>query len=1005
MDNIMKHDFNWLQNPEVFAVNRMAPHSDHKYFATMEEAKTSHCGLKKSLNGVWQFAYAKNIQLAPVEFYKNDYDTTSWGSIQVPGHIELQGYDKPQYVNTMYPWDGHEKLVPPQIPSIYNPVGSYVTDFEIPEGWENRPLYISFQGVESAFYVWLNGEFVGYSEDSFTPAEFDLTKFVKEGKNKLAVMVVKWSSGSWLEDQDFWRFSGIFREVYLYTVPKTHIRDLRVVTDLDADYKDASLKVDLEVVGNLSCEIELLLKDSKGQCVTSIVRDAAEQVHFEEDITTPHLWSAESPYLYEMILLVKEKVSHEIIEVVSQKVGFRKFEMKDKIMCLNGKRIVFNGVNRHEFSAHHGRSITKEEMLWDVKTMKRYNINAVRTSHYPNQTYFYELCDEYGLYLIDETNLESHGTWLKMGAVKPDYVVPGSRPEWEGATLDRASSMLERDKNHPSILIWSCGNESFGGENIYKMSQYFRKTDATRLVQYEGIFQDRSYNDTSDVESQMYPRTWDIEKYLLDNPQKPFICCEYTHAMGNSNGGMDRYVALTEKYPMYQGGFIWDFIDQGLLTTTKYGEKYLAYGGDFGDRPTDYNFCVNGIIFADRKVSPKMQEVKYNYQMFGIEVAANHATITNKHLFVGTEDYMLCFEVLKDGKVYDKGKLIIDIPAGETREVRLPIKEMKAAGEYVITVKLCLKEDTLWANSGHEVAFGQMIYTVSGETNPAIKEKVTVADCDVNFGVRGEHFHVIYSKSYGGMISYKYKGKECIDEMPMPNFWHAPTDNDRGNKMAYRYAQWKIASLYPTVKNTKTSWDEKKAVITYLYELPTVPVSTCEVTYTTYGNGEVQVEMKYEGVEGLSEMPEFGMMMKVPNEYDHVTWYGYGPDENYCDRKMGARLGVFENKVIDNLTPYVIPQECGNKTGVRWAKVTDDKGNGLLIKSDEMEFSALPYTPHELENASHHYELSKPMHTVLKMSLRHMGIGGDDSWGACTLDEYLVPSHETMYFKWRMKAI
>lgn len=1005
MGNMMKHDLSWLQNPEVFEVNRMAPHSDHKYFTTMHDARANNCSFKKSLNGVWKFAYAKNIQAAPVDFYKIDYDTKSWGSIQVPGHIELQGYDKPQYVNTMYPWDGHEKLVPPEIPSIYNPVGSYVTEFEVPKGWENKPLYISFQGVESAFYVWLNGEFVGYSEDSFTPAEFDLTQVAKAGKNKLAVMVVKWSSGSWLEDQDFWRFSGIFREVYLYTVPKSHISDLRVVTDLDGIYQNATLKVDLKVEGNLFCEVELMLEDRQGQCITSAVKESAANMQFEEEVVAPYLWSAESPYLYDMTLLVKEKESGEVIEVVTQKVGFRKFELKDKIMCLNGKRIVFNGINRHEFSCHNGRCVSKEEMLWDVQTMKRYNINAVRTCHYPNQTYFYELCDEYGLYLIDEANLESHGTWQKMGAVKPEHVVPGSRPEWKGATLDRAKSMLERDKNHPSILIWSCGNESFGGENIYKMSQYFRANDKTRLVQYEGVFHDRSFNETSDVESQMYPRTWDIEKYLLDNPKKPFICCEYTHAMGNSNGGMDRYVALTEKYPMYQGGFIWDFIDQGLLTETKYGKKYLAYGGDFGDRPTDYNFCVNGIVFADRKVSPKMQEVKYNYQMFHIEVFKNQVTITNKHLFIGTENYRLYFEVLKCGKLYDEGTLEIDIPAGEAKQIDLPLEEITAPGEYAITVKLCLKEDTLWAKRGHEVAFGQMVYKVQEEAQSMTSEKVTVADCDVNFGVRGEHFHIIYSKSYGGMISYKYKGKECISAMPMPNFWRAPTDNDKGNKMAHRYAQWKIASLYPIVKDIKTSWDEKQAIITYIYELPTVPVATCQVTYTTYGDGEVQVEMKYEGTLGLSEMPEFGMLMKVPNTYNHVTWYGYGPDENYSDRRQGARLGVFKNKVIDNVSPYVIPQECGNKTGVRWAKITDDRGEGILIKSDEMEFSALPYTPHELENAAHHYELPKSMHTVLKMSLRQMGIGGDDSWGACTLDEYLIPSHENMSFKWSMKAI
>lgn len=1004
MNKTTCYDLEWLQNPTVFAVNRLPHHSDHKYFAVNDEVAKNKSSFTESLNGIWKFSYAKNLNSTYKEFYQESYDAKNWNDIKVPGHIEMQGYDKPQYVNTMYPWDGHEVINPPQIPTIYNPVGSYVKYFEVPKAWGSSPVYISFQGVESAFYVWLNGEFVGYSEDSFTPAEFDLTPFIKDGENKLAVMVIKWSSGSWLEDQDFWRFSGIFRDVYLYTVPQTHVVDLFVQTQLDEAYCHGELKLDIAIAGDLNSYLEVSLQNAEGIEIESFSAACEEKLVLSHGISNVALWSSESPYLYEMIIKVMNKETREVVEVISQKVGFRKFEMINCIMHLNGKRIVFNGVNRHEFSCHHGRCVTLEEMLWDVKNMKQYNINAVRTSHYPNQSVFYDLCDEYGLYVIDEANLESHGTWQTIGTLKPEFIVPDSKPEWCEAVIDRAAAMLERDKNHPSILIWSCGNESYGGENIYKMSEYYRAKDSTRLVHYEGVFNDRRFNDSSDMESQMYTKVPQIKEYLENDPKKPFICCEYTHAMGNSNGAMHKYIELTENYPMYQGGFIWDYIDQAILTKDQYGKEYLAFGGDFGDKPTDYNFCVNGIIFADRRVSPKMQEVKFNYQAFKLNVDQTTVQITNKNLFVGTEGYSLNYEVLKDGVVMEQGNLLVDVPAGETKTIELPIHEQTIPAEYAVSVALVLKENTLWAKSGHEVAFGQYSYKVENH-KPVNKPGVIVVDGDNNFGVRGDNFHAIYSKPYGGLTSYKYMGKELISAIPMPNFWHAPTDNDRGNKMAYRCAPWKVAGLYAKVIDIKTSYDELSASITYAYSLATTPKTVCKVTYTTYGDGEISVELDYQGVSGLPEMPDFGLLFKVPSQYNKVSWYGYGPEENYSDRRHGARLGIFTNEVKDNMTGYVIPQECGNKTGVRWAEVVNESGSGIKITSEKMEFCALPYTPHEIENAYHHYELPPVHHTVLKASLKHMGIGGDDSWGACTHEEYLIPSHEDMKFRLSIKGI
>ena len=781
-------------------------------------------------------------------------------------------------------------------------------------------------------------------------------------------MVVKFSSGSWLEDQDFWRFSGIFRDVYLYTVPKTHIDDIFVHTNLKDDYKNCDLKIDIKIKGELGSKIKATLVDNENNSVANFKEEINDyNLSLNKELKDIKLWSAEEPNLYNLIIEVikNNEQEDEVLEVITEKIGFRSFEMINNIMHINGKRIIFKGVNRHEFSCYTGRSISKDEMLWDVKTMKKNNINAVRTSHYPNESYFYELCDEYGLYVIDETNLESHGIWQKMGEINPENVVPGSKEEWRECVIDRAKSMLERDKNHPSILIWSCGNESFGGKNIYLMAEYFRKTDNSRLVHYEGIFNDRSYNESSDMESRMYAKVKDIEEYLNNNPNKPFILCEYTHAMGNSNGGMHRYIDLEDKYPLYQGGFIWDFIDQGLMTKDINGKNYLAFGGDFGDRPTDYNFCVNGIIYADRKESPKMQEVKFNYQ-----------------------------------------NIRINVEPGNEIELMLPIEKDENPGVYTVDVRATLSEDNLWADKGFELAFGQDSYYIKNIQDKELKlNNIVVSDCDVNFGVRGLDFEAIYSKNCGGMISYKYNGKEFIETIPKPNFWHAPTDNDRGNSMPYNCAMWKIASLYARVIDINISYDEYEAKITYTYSLPTVPESKCDVTYITIADGSVKVKMNYKAVDNLPNMLDFGMIFKMPSKYENLTWFGRGEQENYCDRNKGARLGIHSNKVIDNVSQYVIPQECGNKTDVKWAKITDNFGNGLLVSGDNFEFSALPYTPHELENAYHHYELPQVHYTVIRTSLMNIGVGGDDSWGAMPYEEYLIPSNNDMSFEFTIKGI
>ncbi|MGL6120641.1 MAG: glycoside hydrolase family 2 TIM barrel-domain containing protein, partial [Fusobacteriaceae bacterium] len=820
-------------------------------------------------------------------------------------------------------------------------------------------------------------------------------------ENTLAVEVYKWCSGSWLEDQDFWRLSGIFRDVYLYTLPIVHLRDLKVTTELTEDFSSCGVvnKLKLKYNDKKNIRIKKEIFDKENNLLSSIELETTdEMVEFTMDLKNPKLWSAENPYLYTSYIYITDVATNELIEVIPGKIGVRKFEIKEKIMLINGKRIVFKGVNRHEFSCYNGRVVSEEEMLWDIKFLKANNFNSVRTSHYPNVSRWYELCDEYGLYVIDEANIESHGTWQKMGACKPDFVVPDGKSEWLMTVLDRGKSMLERDKNHPSIIIWSCGNEAYGGENLYKLSQYFRESDPTRVVHYEGIFWDRRYNDTSDMESRMYAKVTDIEEFLNNNPTKPFINCEYSHAMGNSNGGLHKYTELEEKYPMYQGGFIWDYIDQAIMTKDKNGNEYLAFGGDFDDRPTDYNFCVNGLVYGDRKPSPKMQEVKGLFSDYKIFPNKNSVVIKNRSLFTDINSYNTIYRVLKDGiEIFNK-TTVLNLKPLNDGEFKLEIPEFKMSGEYLVEVTLNLKESRNYALMGHEVAFGQYIYKIEEITKTLENKDFKVEDCDVNIGVKGEGFHHIFSKGYGSIISMRYLEKEYIKAPIMPNFWRALTDNDKGNKLGYRAAQWKIASLYAKHSSVTLEEAENKALVTYVYDLPTVPASQCTVEYAVECTGKIVVTMKYSGYKGLAEMPVYGTTFKIPMEYNQIEFYGNGPEESYIDRKHGAKLGTFKRDIKDELSQYVIPQECGNHTDVRWFTITDKSGMGLKITSENMEFSALPYTAHELESAYHHADLPKVNYTVLNINKIQMGVGGDDSWGATTHEEYLINSEKALEF-------
>lgn len=981
-------DVKWLSDVSIYQVNRLPAHSDHTYYETKEQAREGGpMKWRHSLNGSWKFHYAANVQSRPQSFYRTDMDCSGWGTIQVPGHIQLQGYGNPQYVNTMYPWDGLSAVRPPEIPEDHNPVGSYVKTFTVPENMKNKPLFVSFQGVESAFYVWLNGEFIGYSEDSFTPAEFDLAPFVTDGENKLAVEVYQRSTGSWLEDQDFWRFSGIFRDVYLYTVPDGHVADIKVETDLDESLQAASLHVQ----AGTKAGIHLVLEDEDGR----IIAEGTSPLKVEH----PHLWSAESPYLYRLFVEVRNE-DGSVIEVIPQNVGFRRFEMKNRIMHLNGKRIVFKGVNRHEFNCRSGRAVTREDMIWDIQTMKQNNINAVRTSHYPNQTEWYNLCDEYGLYVIDEMNLETHGSWQKMGKVDTEWTIPGNKPEWQDIVLDRAKSMYERDKNHPSILIWSCGNESHAGEVILQASRYFKERDSSRLVHYEGVFYDRAYDETSDMESRMYAKPADIEAYLQNDPQKPYISCEYMHAMGNSLGGMYKYTDLEDRYPMYQGGFIWDFIDQSLLKNDRFGKVFLAYGGDFGDRPTDYNFCGNGIVTADRKLSPKMQEVKFLYQNIELLPDQKGVLVKNNQLFEGTAAFELAWSLLQNGLVKQTGIMDLDVEPLSERYIAIDFPSAEEPGEYAIHVSVQLKKSTVWADAGHEIAFGEYIYGVK-ESSQEPSGSVTVIKGDVTIGVHGEHFRVLFSKASGTLVSLQYGGKEMIEAPPYPLFWRAMTDNDKGNQFAFASGGWYTSSLFRKCTSVELASSQNAATIVFKYALPIDQSVQAAVTYTVHADGSIHVNNEYKGAANLPDMPIHALSFKTAADYCKLDWYAMGPDENYEDRAKGARLCRFQNEAADNVAAYLVPQESGARTGVRFVKIADEHQNGLEIHyvNEPLTCTISPYTAFELENAAHPYELPPVHYTVVTIAGRQMGVGGDDSWGAPVHEEHRIQSQEDRAFE------
>lgn len=1015
----MKSKLQWLEEPAVFEVNREKAHSDHMFYESYEEMQKYPQGKwRQSLNGTWDFFYAECPQERIADFYEVDCEMTDADTIEVPGHIQLQGYGRCQYVNVNYPWDGVEEIRPPQIPQNHNAVGSYVRYFDVGDEWLEKEVYLSFQGVETAFYVWLNGEFVGYSEDSFTPSEFCITPYLKKEHNKLAVEVYQRSTASWLEDQDFWRFSGIFREVYLYAVPVAHVRDLSVTADYNPNSGEGVLGVACELSfrkEGAAEAVKCVLKDKEGNIVLNREQPiCALNWNIEEKISAVAPWSAEQPTLYTLYLEVLG-ADGEIIEIAKTRIGFRKFEKRDGVLYLNGKRLVFKGVNRHEFSAERGRAISEEEMLYDIRLFKKSNINAVRTSHYPNQSRWYELCDEYGIYVIDETNLETHGTWALRTCIDSTWNVPASLPEWRENVLDRAASMYERDKNHASILFWSCGNESYCGENIAAMAAYFREKDSRRLVHYEGVFHNPLYHSMPDVESRMYEKVKDIEDYLKENPKRPFILCEYMHAMGNSVGGMKHYIDLTERYPNFQGGFIWDYIDQALYRINDDGKKVLAVGGDFGDRPSDYGFCTDGIVYANRVPSPKMQDVKALYANIRMHIEGDLLIVENQNLFISTEYLRFEVRLEREGEVLTSNEYSLNVPAGESGHVEISREMPEEAGEYVYHVIARLVEDTDWAEKGHEVAFSQEIFVVkedelrAPEVQSVDKSQSRIVEGDACSGVYGQNFSMMFDLRLGGVSSLIYDGIEYVSRVPSVSFWRATTDNDCGAGYPFEAAQWAIAGKYARYRGDLLRQERGEDYISlcFSYETPSHPSFIYEVTYQAYLDGRLEICAEYPGVSGMSDMPVFALDWQTRKALKNFTYYGMGPEENYSDRAEGARLGKFESTIQDNLTGYLNPQECGNRTGVRYVELWDEKGRGVHLSclEEPFEMSILPYSVTELEHANCQEELGEPTNTWIRIAAAQMGVGGDDSWGAPVHDEYRLPAEKPRTLSFVIKAL
>ena len=1000
------------ENPEMIGRNKEPAHCTLIPYPDVGAALT---GVREasvfyqSLNGKWKFNWVPRPDDRPKDFYRLDYDISNWAEIPVPSNWQLQGYGKPIYLNARYPFSPEEPN-PPCIPHDNNPVGSYRREFTIPDSWVGQQVFIHFDGVKSAFYIWVNGREVGYSEDSMTPAEFNITKYLREGTNVLAVEVYRWSDGSYLEDQDMWRLSGIYRDVYLFSTPAVHIFDFFVRTELDEEYEDATVMIRPKI-SNFTDEelegwvVEARLYDLENQPIfsappteqVSVImkkwygsqRSGVEYGLLCGEVDNPRKWSAEQPNLYTLVLSLKD-AEGKTIEAESCKVGFREVELKDGQLFINGQAVLLCGVNRHEHDPDYGRAVPVSRMLEDIKLMKQNNINAVRTSHYPNHPKWYELCDRYGIYLIDEANLETHGVQGLLA----------NNPSWHCAFVERAIRMVERDKNHPSVIFWSLGNESGCGPNHSAMAGWVHDYDPSRPVHYEGAQGDPTDPAYVDVISRMYPRVQHIVDLATNEiDDRPVVMCEYAHAMGNSVGNLKEYWDGIRSTRRLIGGFIWDWVDQGLRKYSKDGKEYWAYGGDFGDKPNDGNFCCNGLVFPDRQVPPKLWEVKKVYQNIAVEaedLLSGTVRIRNRYSFINLKEFDVRWRLSEDGRVVDEGALSeLDVAPGESKLVTIPFNqpELTAGAEYWLRVSFHLRDDTEWASKGYEVAWEQMKVPYEVLPKPVMTladmPDLKLIDSSDSVMLSGESFSVMFGRKSGTIESLVYSGKEFLAEKiretasPVLNTYRSYTDNDRNIFEDWTFHNiWREAGLNQLQRKVQNF--EVKVLGPKVVQV-TIDV-ICEgkggcgfehhCIYTVFGNGCIGLKNRVEPFGNLPTLPRLGLLMRVSGDYENFIWYGRGPYENYPDRKTSADVGIYRSTVAEQFVPYVRPQETGNKEDVRWSALTDTSGAGLMVVADDLlAVTALHYTAEDLDAARHPYELTPRREVILCVDYKQRGLG------------------------------
>ncbi|WP_282160498.1 glycoside hydrolase family 2 TIM barrel-domain containing protein [Ulvibacterium marinum] len=1023
------------EDPEIFQINREEPTASFYRYESIDGALQNqsweNSPLYRSLNGTWDFYWAKNPQARPQNFYEKGFNISGWDTIVVPSNWEIQGHGIPVYTNVTYMFPPN----PPYITHETNPVGSYKRDFEIPQNWEGKDIYLHFEGVSGAMYVWVNGRKVGYNEGSKTPAAFNITDYVVLGENSVAVQVLRWSDASYLEDQDFWRLSGMNRDVYLYATNKTTIKDFKIIADLENGYTDGLFQLSVEISnpGNQELEIKLLDNDtpifSSSKKVNS--KKDVSSINFEQRLPDIQTWNAEKPYLYTLLLKLKD-ADGTLMEAVSFKTGFRNIEIKDNQFLVNGKPVLIKGANLHDHNDVTGHVVTEDLTLKDLTLMKQNNLNAIRCSHYPKNPHFYRMCDQYGFYVIDEANIEIHG----MGATnqglddneEAQAIHPAYLPQWKAMHLDRTKRMFERDKNFTSIVTWSLGNEAGNGQNFFATYAWLKSNDTTRPVQYEGA---TAYENT-DIQAPMYMRIPDMIAYAEDSPERPLIQCEYAHAMGNSLGNLQDYWDVIEKYDVLQGGFIWDWVDQGLLAKTESGQAYWAYGGDLGgqDLQNDANFCLNGVVNPDRSPQPLLHELKkvYQYINFRVEDArSGRLKISNRYDFTNLNEFNFSWELMEGGTKVVTGNLPeISLDPSESMMLNIDLPKLgNNEAEYLLNVYAKTKTKAALVPKNHLVAYEQ--FSISDYTPEVFETNdsgngFSIASNGDTLIISGKDFEMKFNSTQGELTSLDYGNGNILLQGMRANFWRPTNDNDFGYNMPKKLGVWKGASedqdfigLNVMSDVTNASIDvlklaenpyeinDDKLKITTTYGLPSIG-GKATITYDVNDKGEIRITNRLLDIkDSLPVMPRYGNNFIINENYHLVTWYGRGPHENYEDRKTSALVGRYEAKVADLYFPYIRPQENGNRTDIRWVQFVDGKGKGIEIYAPQLfGFSAhhqynSDFDAGETKQQRHTFDIVKRDLVNINIDYRQMGVGGDNSWGLMALEKYQIPATNLSY--------